>query len=276
MGVLLGGFSSLFYGIADFLGGQGARRAPAASIVLWSGVFSFPFIVIVGLLSGGTATIGDLLFGAGGGVAGAIGLVTLFAGLSKGHAAVVAPSAAVGTAVFPVAVAVLYGERPSLLAWAGIVAAVPAILLCSWVVERSDLHWQSLRLGVLAGLGFGGYTILLDRTSEASELLPLVSARASTMVVVLLLSFGGVWRVVGFSRVPWKLVAGNGILDVAGNVTLLLGLRTGHLALVAVASSFYPAVTVLMARFIGQERLRNRQIVGIIGSLAALAAIGVG
>lgn len=275
MGILFGGLASLFYGVADFLGGQGARRAPAAAIVLWSGVISFPLIVAVGLVGGGTASAPDYLLGAAGGFAGAIGLVTLFAGLGRGHAAVVAPAAAVGTAVFPVIAAVIGGERPTSLAWIGIAIAGPAILLCSWVADRSDLHWQGLGYGLLAGLGFGGWTILLDRTSEASALLPLISGRAATMVTVLAIAALGAWKVVGFGAVPWVIVAGNGVLDVAGNATLLLGLRSGELALVAVASSFYPAVTVLMARVVNGEHLRKRQVAGVVATLTALAFIAL-
>ena len=60
------------------------------------------------------------------------------------------------------------------------------------------------------------------------------------------------------------------------NVALLLALRAGSLALVAVAASFYPAVTVLMARVINSEHLRKRQILGLGLTLVALAAIAFG
>ena len=55
MEVVLGGISSLLYGFADFLGGEGAKRAPAAAIVLWAGVLSFPLILVVAYLVGGDA-----------------------------------------------------------------------------------------------------------------------------------------------------------------------------------------------------------------------------
>ncbi|MFZ0627528.1 MAG: hypothetical protein WAN34_13625, partial [Acidimicrobiia bacterium] len=97
MEVVLGAIGSLLYGVADFLGGEGAKRAPAASIVLWSGLVSFPLIATVALLFGGVAGAADYLYGAMAGLSGAIGLVLLFAGLGAGRAAAVAPaSAAVG------------------------------------------------------------------------------------------------------------------------------------------------------------------------------------
>ena len=83
-------------------------------------------------------------------------------------------------------------------------------------------------------------------------------------------------RVCGFSSEPKWIILGNGLLDVSGNVTLLIALRVGSLAPVAVAASFYPAVTVLMARVVNAEHLRGRQIVGLVFTLAALAVIAAG
>jgi drug/metabolite transporter (DMT)-like permease len=40
-----------------------------------------------------------------------------------------------------------------------------------------------------------------------------------------------------------------------------------------VAASFYPAVTVILARLVNGESLRKRQMVGIAGTLVALALI---
>ncbi len=96
------------------------------------------------------------------------------------------------------------------------------------------------------------------------------------MVVVLAVAAGGLWKVTSYRHIPKAIVAGNGVLDAAGNVTLLLALNAGSLALAAVAASFYPAVTVVMARVVNKERLRKRQVAGIALTLAALVAIALG
>jgi drug/metabolite transporter (DMT)-like permease len=274
--VVLGGISSLLYGFADFLGGEGAKRAPAAAIVLWAGVLSFPLILVVALIVGGDADISDYLLGAAAGMAGAVGLVSLFAGLGRGQAAAVAPTAAAVAAVLPVVVAVIEGERPSILAWAGVLVAIPAIVLSAWVADPGESLRGSVGYGLAAGLGFGGFTAIIGLTDDASNLLPLITSRASTMGVVLVLTALGVWRLVGFGESPRFLVAGNAILDVSGNVALLLAVRAGSLALAAVAASFYPAVTVLMARLVNGEHLRARQISGIALTVLAMSAIALG
>jgi len=276
VGVLLGGLSSLLYGVADFLGGEGAKRVSAASVVVWAGVVSFPLILGTALLLGGEAQPTDLWLGAAAGAAGAVGLVALFAGLGKGQAAAVAPAAAVLSGVVPLAIALSSGELLSSLDWLGVALAVPAIVLSSWVADPGEVPLGGVGYGLFAGLGFGGYTVLINLTSDASGLIPLIAARGATMLMVVAVSLMGLWAVVGFAKAPRRIVIGNGLLDVAGNVALLAALRAGSLARVSIAASFYPAVTVLMARVINFEHLRTRQVLGLAFTLLALAAIAVG
>jgi uncharacterized membrane protein len=274
--VIFGGLTSVFYGVADFLGGEGAKRVPAASVVLWAGVFSFPVILLVALVVGGEASPNDYLIGAAAGTVGAFGLVMLFAGLGKGHAAAVAPVSAALAAVVPVVASVLGGERPSTLTWIGVVVAVPAIVLCAWVADPGETLGGGFLYGVAAGLGFGGFAAIIRFTSPDSNLLPLIASRGATMAIVLLLTAVGVWKSVGFSMVPRSIVVASGLLDVAGNVSLLLALRAGSVAAAAVAASFYPLVTVALARYVNSEHLRTRQFVGLGLALAAMAAIAFG
>lgn len=205
MGVLLGALSSVLYGLGDFLGGEGAKRVSAATVVIWAGVVSFPLIALVALAMGGDATSTDLWFGAAGGVAGAVGLVTLFAGLGRGQAAAVAPATAAFSGVFPVLVAVFSGDEIGGLTWLGVGIAIPAIVLCSWVADPGEVPLGGVWYGLAAGLGFGTYTVLLDLTGSSSALLPLIPARAATMLTVGAISLAGLWRVSGFSTIPRAL-----------------------------------------------------------------------
>jgi drug/metabolite transporter (DMT)-like permease len=276
VGVLLGGLSSLLYGVGDFLGGQGAKQISSATVVLWAGVVSFPLIAVAAFVVGGEPTPSDLWLGAAGGTAGAFGLVSLFAGLGRGHAAAVAPAAAAFSGIVPVIVALVQNQQLAAFTWVGVGIAVPAIVLCSWAADPGEVPLGGVWYGLFAGIGFGTYTVLLDFTATGSALFPLIPARAATMVTVMVLAGFGVWKVTGLGTIPKAIVFGNGLLDVSGNVALLLALRTGALAPVAVAASFYPAVTVLMARFVNAEPLRARQVVGLLLTVVALTAIAVG
>lgn len=276
MGVVLGGLSSLLYGVGDFLGGEGAKRVSAPTVVVWAGVVSFPIISVVAFVVGGSATSGDVGLGASAGALGALGLVALFAGLGRGHAAAVAPAAAAVGGVVPVGFAVATGDQLTAVTWVGVAVAVPAIVLCSWVTDTGDVPFGGVWYGVLAGVGFGAYAVLINWTTESSGLIPLIPARGATMLTIVAVALTGMWRVDERRRVPAAIVAGNGVLDVSGNVALLLALRAGSLAPVAIAASFYPAVTVLMARLLNHEHLRAHQVVGLALTVLALAAIAVG
>jgi drug/metabolite transporter (DMT)-like permease len=274
--VLLGGLSSLFYGVADFLGGEGAKRVSAATIVVWSGLFSFPLLTIAAVIVGGDVSMADYGLGLAAGASGAMGLTTLFAGLARGRAAAVAPASAALGAMVPVAVAVVGGDRPSIIAWVGVVVAIPAIALSAW----SEDEYGSLRAGFLygtmAGLGFGGFTAIIGFTNADSNLLPLIASRAATIVVVVSLALVGIWKIRHLAHAPRGIIVGNGILDVSANVTLLAALRAGEFALAAVAASFYPAITVIMAKLVNGEHLRGRQVVGSALTLVALGLIAAG
>ncbi len=276
MGVILGGLSALLYGVGDFLGGKASMRVPSSTVVLWGGLVSFPLITVAAIAVGGTAMASDWVFGAVAGLLGAAGLVFLFAGLARGRAAAVAPSAAAVMAVFPVTVALILGERPSGLAWAGVALAVPAIILCSWATRDGDIRFGGLPYGLAAGVGFGAYVVLISRTGEASNLLPLIPARAATIVLILVLALGRVWVIAPVANVPLGLIFANGLFDVTGNVTFLIGLRAGPLALVSVVAAMSPAVTVALASLVDKEKLRYRQMVGLLLALISLGLITLG
>lgn len=275
MEVLLGGITSVLYGVADFLGGEASRRVNAATVVVWSGVFSFPVLLAVVFFVGGEASAADYLLGFAAGISGAFGLVMLFTGLARGRAATVAPISAALGAVVPVVVAVIAGDRPSLLAWVGVVIAVPAIALSAWTDDGDNPTRSGLVYGAVAGLGFGGFAAIIGLTGPDSGILPLVTARGGLVVVLVILAAVGAWKLKGFSATPRGLILGNSVIDVAANITLIFALRIGSFALAAVAASFYPAVTVILAKLVNSESLRGRQLVGIGMTLIALALITV-
>ena len=82
-------------------------------------------------------------------------------------------------------VAVVGGERPSTLAWVGVAVAVPAIVLSSWGGGPGrDTKGHRIWAGRRAR-GFGGFTSIIGFTDPESNLLPLITSRAATMLAVL-------------------------------------------------------------------------------------------
>ena len=60
-----------------------------------------------------------------------------------------------------------------------------------------------------------------------------------------------------------------GVVDVAANVLLLIGLRIGDLTVVSVLTAMYPAGTILLAALVLRERIAPVQWVGLVLALTA-------
>jgi drug/metabolite transporter (DMT)-like permease len=219
----------------------------------------------------------DLGWGAAAGVAGGAGLAVLYHAIATTRVAVAAPAATLFGALAPILFGVVVGERPSGLAWTGIVMALPAVALVSVVPtdDAQDSAVRSLALGALAGVGFGLFGILVSRTTDAAGMWPLVAARTASILVmggVALIAAGGV-RVTGIAA-RYALVTG--LLDMTANVLFLAAARRGTLAVAAIVTSMAPAWTIGLARFALGERVGRVQLMGLGFAAAALVLIGLG
>lgn len=275
--ILFAALSALAYGCADFTGGVASRRSPVSAVVAWSQAIGIPIALIAVPLLGGTSpTLNAWLWGAAAGLCGAAGLGFLYQGLATGLAAVVSPSAALVGAALPVFFGVLTGERPEIITWIGVAVALPAILLLT--IERGDgkgAVLKSLRTGIIAGLGFGGFFILLSRTGENSGIWPLVAARTAS--VPALLVFTRIRRMpLSLARGSLGTTLGAGILDMVANVFYLLASRSGMLITAAVITALYPAPTVILQRLFMKEKISFIRLAGLALALTGIALIGLG
>lgn len=287
MAALLALGSAVFFGISDFSGGLAARRVPAMAVVLVSNGLALLLAVLTAMLIGGSQVSGrDLLWGAAAGTVGLLGVVLLYRGLAIGPMSIVAPLTAVLSAVVPVAVGMIRGERPGTVAIAGMVLAAPAMVLIGRDVRpassepgggpgRDRITRGALLSALSAGLSFGGFYVLLAQTGPNGGAWPLVAQRAATVTLVVLLSGAALLR--GRTVVPRGGVLGlsavAGITDYLANLAYLQATHRGLLALVAVLSSLYPATTVLLARAVLHERLARPQQAGLALAAAAVALI---
>jgi uncharacterized membrane protein len=67
-----------------------------------------------------------------------------------------------------------------------------------------------------------------------------------------------------------------GVLSGIAGLLYLAATGAGQLAIVAVLTALYPAVTVLLARLLLHERWSRLQTVGLAVSAVAVAAISIG
>lgn len=286
MAALLALLAAAAYGAADFLGGLATRRLPPVAVVLRTNFIGLAGLVPCALLLGDGAVPGrDLAIGAAGGISVLSGLLLLYRGLARGVMSVFAPVTAVLSAVVPVVTGLATGERPSVVALAGIPLALAGIALLAREPRDEDTRTRGLPfadlIGALgAGVGFGLFFVALDATSEDAGIWPVVAARAASMVVLVTLAATTTAGRAGPVRAragttPWLLV-GCGLLDAGANALVLLATQRGLLTLVAVLAALYPASTLVLARVVLGERLAVSQRAGLLLAGTAVVLVTAG
>ena len=277
MAIILALISSALFGAGDFLGGVASRRTHVLVVVGASHVVGLFLILLVTPFMADAITLRDLGIGGIAGIAGLVGIAFLYHSLSRGPMAVVAPIAAVSNAAVPALWGIYFGDRLSAPQVVGVVLGLIAILLVSRVSGEEASAGATtpglIGVALLSGVGFGGFFICMDLTAEATTPWPLVSARVVSAGIALLLLAR-----MGRSPIPRRdeargAIVGAGVLDMTANLAILIAVHHGMLSLVAVLGSLYPASTVLLARYVLQERMARTQVIGLIVALAAIGAI---
>lgn len=272
------------FGVGDFLGGVATRRGTGNPIpvVAFGHVAGLALALVLLVVFPGDVWSPDLWIGAAAGLVGAVGLAFLYRGLAKGRMGLVAPLTAVLAAIIPAAWGFLRGERPSTVAAIGVVVGLVAIPLVSWEgpslevvgAPEQGILPPGLLDGLLAGLGFGCFFILIDFASDASGAVPLLGARLVTVPVFL--GVGAATGALAVRRDVRSLSVWSGLFDMAANAWFLAAVRTGIITEAVVLTALAPAGTVALARVVEHERLSPIQWAGIPLAIVGVALIGLG
>lgn len=272
MAIVLGLAAALLYGASDFGGGLASRRFGPLPVYLL-GVIAAVALVWAAVPFGGGAgpSLRAVGWGLAAGVGGGGGTLLLYRGLARGQMSVVGPVSAVGAAVVPVVVGVALGDRPGLLVTAGVLVALPAIALVA-ATGSVSVSRTALFDGLAAGTAFGLMFVALAQAGGGSGLWPVAAEQTSCLALVLAIVVG--------TRTPLRLPVRGAVLPILAGVsgmaaTLLYFVATqrGMLSTVAVLTSLYPGVTVVLARVISHERFAPVQRVGL--GLCALAVLAI-
>jgi drug/metabolite transporter (DMT)-like permease len=234
-----------------------------------------PFAFAVGeeLPSGSAAAWAAL-----GGSAGIIALASFYRALAIGTMSVVAPISATAAAV-PVLVGLAEGERPGGLQIAGMAIALAGVILASREpVEEGcpPANRAAIGLALVAAVGFGTFFVGIDRASESADVSWVIVVSRGCSLVLLVLAALAVRPALPRDAPSLATLAMIGLLDLGANGFYALATQEGLLSVVAVLGSLYPAVTVVLARFVLAERVARVQEVGVVLALAGVVAISAG
>ena len=268
--------SALAWGAGDFNAGFASRKSGVVSVVLFSQLIGAALLLILALIfSESFPPLRDMAYGGLAGIFGALGLMALYQGLSRGRMGIVAPLSALVTALLPIGFAFIKEGLPRLSQLLGLVLALFSVWLLSFSKTTEKRYgFTEFTLPLLSGIGFGLFFILIDTASRTSVLWPLVGTRCvsiSMMAIFFMASSSA--RVPPRGQFPFVALAG--ICDVMGNTFFALATNIGRLDISAMLSSLFPGATVALAWFFLKEKLNPYQWVGVATALAALILISV-
>jgi len=212
------------------------------------------------------------------GSAGIVALGAFYRALAIGTMSVVAPISATAAAV-PVLVGLAEGERPGGLQIAGMAAALAGVILASREpVEEGcpPANRAAIGLALVAAAGFGTFFVGIDRASATAEVPWVIVVQRCCSVSLLLIATLVVRPSLPRDGASLLVLAAVGLLDLGANGLYALATTHGLLSVVSVLGSLYPAVTVVLARFVLAERIARVQEVGVVLALAGVIAISAG
>ena len=292
LAVVLALVSAIGYGSSDFAAGLASRSAPVIQITLLASVVSG---VIVAAALPFAASPGPnaaaLAWGFAAGLGGTLGAFALYLGFRYAAFSVAGPLSAVASAGFSVLAGLLYGERPTTLALTGIVLALPAIVgtaasaagdtVVSAAGEGGEDGSPAGRqaagvvYGLLAGACFALLFIGLDQAGSDSGLWPVAAAAVGELAAALVAAVAvRSFTLCGGRARLLAVIAGAG--GAGGSILFFLATHHGFLAVTAVLTSLYPAVTIVLARTVLGERLTGLRLagLGLAGVCVSLIAVG--
>ncbi|MBA3749034.1 MAG: DMT family transporter [Solirubrobacterales bacterium] len=282
LAVALGLASSMLWGLSDYLGGVKSRTFPVALVLAIMYVSSLTVMAIfVSARGAGPPGREAVLAGLCAGLFGIAALTCFYRALAIGTMSIVAPVASTGVAL-PVLVGLVTGDKPGALRSIGLAAAVVGVVLASREDDEADslqprAQRLSIVLAIVAGLGFGMYFVLAEISSDGdigwALLLSRMAAAPFVLAFAVLALRSGGRRPQGRELAALALI---GLLDLGANFLFNYASTVGELSTVAVASSLYPVVTVLLAAALLGERVRGVQRVGVVIALVGVVAISAG
>jgi uncharacterized membrane protein len=281
--------AAVVFGLVHFFSGLLARRADSYGIAAVGQAGGTIVVLGVALVAAAAdarspvlaaphVTAAAMAWGALSGVGTGIGVAYLYRGLATGQMSVVVPLSDVAAVAIPVLVGVVVlHERPGLMPWMGVGAALPAL----WLVSRQrkpqngSAAASGAGYGLIAGVGFALQFLAISRIDPAAGLWPILAARlAATLTIV------PAARAAGASlRVPRRLVWPALVVGASGSVAIVLYLAATREQLVAMATvlaALYPVVPVVLAVVFLRERPTWAQTLGLCLTAVAIALIALG
>jgi drug/metabolite transporter (DMT)-like permease len=297
IGLLTGLGAALSWGTLDLFSALASRRIGSLRVTTGMQVVGASLIWLLAL-STGVSLPSDPAVLVGGslvGLAGAGAYLFYFTGLRIGPISVVSGMVAAYGGLTVVLAVMFRGESLTPLQALGATTATVGVILTGVAFDGGlrgmRFAGPGVAFAIVALVLFAvmtiGSDIVLERTGWVEVLLVSRSANAIISVLVLVVAMTALrgpaaqllqGEVADGGRVDRRVVAAvglAGLLDVLGLMSFAYGLEVAPTWLVGLASSFGPAVTIVVAGVLLRERLKPNQWLGLGGVLVGMIAIGL-
>ncbi len=299
IGLLTGLGAAISWGTLDLFSALASRRIGSLRVTTGMQLVG-AVLVWIAAIATGTPLSDDPFVLAGGALVGLFGAgayLTYFTGLRIGPIAVVSGMVAAYGGLTVVLAVVIRGETLTPLQAIGAAVATTGVVLTGIAFEHG---WRNTRFAspgvafaVVALILFATMTItsdiVIDRAPWFEVVVVARTANAILSVIVLIVATTMFRRLAapmiegapgddGAGRADARVIGFvvlSGVLDIVGLASFAYGLEHAETWLVGLASSFGPAVTIVVAVALLGERLRPIQWVGLGGILVGMIAIGL-
>lgn len=273
---------SVALGATDFFGGLKSRQLGALVVLVASQVAGLVLLGLAVAIFGFSPLAWELVvYAALSGVAVVIGVSAFWVAMTMGAMGVVAPIAATSGLV-PVVIGLSGGESLSTIQAVGIAFVVLGVVLASYepdpVAGAGERVAAGVGLALVAALGFGFFLVAIDAATEhGSELSATFIVRATSAGVLVLAALLAVilGKRLRLPRSQVLPVSAIGALEITGIFLFAAASTRGLLAVVGAIEALFPITTILLARFVLDERLRISQRLGSVAALAGVVVITI-
>src|SRR5947208_16244436 len=267
--------ASLTWGLADFFGPLKGRSLGALRVLFYVQLSGLATIAVAVAVRGKGPADWAVLLAIPAAISGTLGLYAYYRGVAVGAMSIVAPVAGI-SAVIPVVVGIVSGDRPSAWQFAGMASALVGVFLASREPGRGRSRLAAgVGLALLAALGFGGYFPPMHAAGNADFWWASLIFRLTSTSVIL--AAVAVRRpALGVPAVQIPFLALIGTCDMLGVLLFAAASTSGLVSITSVLASLYPIVTVLLARVVLKERVARSQELGVVLTLTGVALISAG
>lgn len=273
LGILSALTSAILWGGGDFSGGFASRSKNQYQVLALSSLSGIFLLVAAALIWKETfPSIHGIFWASLAGIAGAIGISSLYHALATGKSVIAAPTSALLGASLPVCFSFLKNGAPEIFQVFGIILAFVAIWLVASSANQQENTWQQGFISAcVAGISFGAFFICISQVESGKVFTPLILSRSVMFLASLLFLRVKHQPFPKINTAPVAALAG--VLDAGGNIFFLIARQFTRLDIAVILSSLYPAVTVIFSMILLKEKTSGLQKAGLFLCLVAIILI---